>query len=178
VMDILESGEALLNATGFATSRFSSGDRKLVAFEGSNSLGFLFGYADADSLLSAWSVDIDWAISHYQFQLRKAGQKAWNAYAILLVAEPSDYSRSMRLSAIEEDLSGTRKIVRAGVANEDEVRAALLPLMEIQNSPVLPAVDITNEIRLRTTELPSRVVEAFLSDAEEAVVIQVLEEEK
>jgi hypothetical protein len=34
------------------------------------------------------------------------------------------------------------------------------------------------EIRLRTTELPTRVVEAFLSGAQEASVLQVLEEEQ
>ncbi len=32
------------------------------------------------------------------------------------------------------------------------------------------------EIRLRTTELPQRAVEAFLSDASVAVVAQVLED--
>jgi hypothetical protein len=32
------------------------------------------------------------------------------------------------------------------------------------------------EIRERTTELPRRVVDAFLSGAEESVVLQVLEE--
>jgi hypothetical protein len=33
------------------------------------------------------------------------------------------------------------------------------------------------EIRLRTTELPERAIEAYLSGAHEASVIQVLEEE-
>jgi hypothetical protein len=104
------------------------------------------------------------------------GDKAWNAYAVLISAAEANYSESVVLSAIEENLVGVRKIARAGVRDVADVRDALLPLLPLQSAPKLEAVDMDAEIRLRTTELPSRAVDAFLSGAEEAVVIQVLEE--
>lgn len=78
---------------------------------------------------------------------------------------------------IEEDLTGTRKIARAGIGDVEQLRTALLPLLPIQSAPSLGAVDMPAEIRLRTTELPKRAIEAYLSGAHEASVIQVLEEE-
>jgi hypothetical protein len=43
----------------------------------------------------------------------------------------------------------------------------------------LEAVDMSAEIKLRTTELPRRVVDAFLSPrAQETSVAQILEEEE
>lgn len=84
--------------------------------------------------------------------------------------------KTVSLGAIEEDLAGTRKIARAGVNDVANLHAAILPLLALQSAPRLDAVDITEEIRQRTTELPPRAVEAFLSSADEAVVIQVLEE--
>jgi hypothetical protein len=46
----------------------------------------------------------------------------------------------------------------------------------VQSAPRLEAVDILAEIRLRATELHSRAIDAFLSTADEGVVIQFLEE--
>jgi hypothetical protein len=80
------------------------------------------------------------------------------------------------LGAIEEDLTGTRKIAQAGVNEVAELRLALLPLLPFQSAPRLEAVDIAAEIRQRATELPARAVDAFLSSADASVVMQVLEE--
>jgi hypothetical protein len=81
------------------------------------------------------------------------------------------------LNVIEEDLTGTWKIARAGIGDVEQLRAALLPLLPIQSAPSLGAVDMPAEIKLRTIELPERAIEAYLSRAQEASVIQVLEEE-
>lgn len=95
---------------------------------------------------------------------------------MLVSAGKADYAQSVALGEIEEDLTGRRKIARADVVDIARLRAALLPLLPLQSAPKLEAVDIVSEIRERTTELPARAVEAFLSSAEESVVIQVLEE--
>jgi hypothetical protein len=52
----------------------------------------------------------DGAVAAYQLGLRRAGQKAWNAYVVLLATNETDYAQSIGLGAIEEDLAGTRKI--------------------------------------------------------------------
>ncbi|MFT3669541.1 MAG: hypothetical protein QM795_13405 [Pseudoxanthomonas sp.] len=126
--------------------------------------------------MQGWVSDSDNAITKYQFGLRKSGIKAWNTYLVLLTPELPDYARLVSLGAIEEDLGGTRKIARAGVRDLSDIGAALLPLRPLQTAPRLEAVDMKEEIRERTTELPPRAVEAFLSGAEESVVLQVLEE--
>jgi hypothetical protein len=124
-----------------------------------------------------WPRDTDGATTNYQFGLRRAGQKAWNTYVVLLASSEADYGASVGLSAIEEDLAGTRKIARAGIADIADLREALLPLLPLQSAPVLEPVDVLAEIRQRATELPARAVDAFLSTADDAVVIQILEEQ-
>jgi hypothetical protein len=139
-------------------------------------LGFLFAYDDSEKLIDGWGKDSDQAVTAHQLGLRRAGQKAWNVYLVLLTSGEAEYAQSVALGAIEEDLVGTRKICRAGIGDLADLRSALLPLLPFQNAPKLEAVDIVTEIRQRATELPSRAINAFLSGADESVVLQVLEE--
>lgn len=176
MIDILTSSAKVLGEAGFTVTTVSVGTRQAMAFEDKNVLGFIFSYDDASRLMLEWSTDADQAISTYQFGLRKAGLKAWNAYIVLLASGAADYAQTVSMGAIEEDLAGTRKIARAGVNDIADLHAALLPLLALQSAPRLEAVDIADEIRQRTTELPPRAVDAFLSSADEAVVMQVLEE--
>ena len=176
MIDILAISERVLTDFGFTVDRRATGRRDGLVFEDPAVLGFLFDYADASELIKDWETDADRAVAANQFGLRRAAQKAWNVYVVLLAAGAADYAQSIALGAIEEDLVGTRKIAHAGVANIDELRSALLPLLPLQSAPRLEAVDMVVEIRERTTELPMRAVDAFLSTADEAVVIQVLEE--
>lgn len=174
--EILHSSGQLLKEAGYATEQVTLDQRQALMFEGSTVLGFLFVYESVADLMKNWASDSDSAIAAYQFGLRKSGIKAWNTYLVLLTPEPPDYARIVSLGAIEEDLGGTRKIARAGIRDQADLGAALLPLRPLQSAPRLEAVDMKKEIRERTTELPQRVVDAFLSGAEESVVLQVLEE--
>jgi hypothetical protein len=176
MIDILTASSEILTEAGFMTGTASVDDRKALVFEDATVLGFLFAYDNPRELIGAWSGDGNRAIERHQFGLRRAAQKAWNAYLVFISAEGGDYADSAALSAIEEDLAGTRKIARAGVVDHADLRAALLPLLPLQAAPKLEAVDIATEIRQRATELPPRVLDAFLSGAEEGVVMPVLEE--
>ena len=173
--DILGICDSLLVETSFSTRRVRY-ERDILLFENTLVLGFLIAYPDPDTLLANWVDDSSRAISTNQFSLRRAGEKAWNAYVILLATADSDYAQATATATIEEDLTGTRKIVRCGVKDSDDARAALLPLLPLQSSPRLDSVNIPAEIRERTTELPPRAIEAFLSAAEDSVVVQILEE--
>jgi hypothetical protein len=176
MMDLLATSAELLSEAGFSTRVTSVESREALMFEDPTVLGFLFAYVDPAQLITCWAKDAHSAVASHQFGLRRASQKAWNTYVGFLAAGPANFAQSVALSAIEEDLTGTRKIARAGVSELADLRAALLPLLPLQAAPKLDAVDMRLEIRQRTTELPPRAVEAFLSSADEGVVIHVLEE--
>ena len=176
MIDILPASSEMLAGADFSTRVTSAGDGEVLTFEDATILGFLFAYNDPRELIKNWVEDTDGAVKNHQFGLRLAGQKAWNAYVVLLSAAEADFAQFSALSAIEEDLTGTRKIARSGITEVADLRAALLSLFPLQTAPKLEAVDILAEIRQRTTELPPRVVDAFLSNADGAVVVQVLEE--
>jgi hypothetical protein len=178
MMDILSSSASIFSDAGFTTHRATVGDREVLIFEDTTVLGFLLVYDDATRLLATFETDAEQLIRQNQFALRRAGQKAWNAYMVFLASGSVNYSQSPALVAIEEDLTGTRKIARAGVRDSEDLRNALLALLPIQAAPTLDAVDMHTEIRERASELPSRAIDAFLSaKTEESVVLQVLEEE-
>jgi hypothetical protein len=178
MIDLLGEAQRLLNGSDIATTIVEiPPDRKALAFESVTVLGFVLAYPDPATLLQRWRADDSALISQHQLSLRRAQAKAWNAYTIVLAADAASYGELVALNAIEEDLTGTRKIARADIGDIEQLRAALLPLLPIQHAPSLEPVDMPAEIRLRTTELPPHAVEAFLSEAQEAVVIQVLEEE-
>lgn len=176
--DILTMSVEVFGQAGFATTQIRVNERDALAFEDSTVLGFLFAYPTPAELVSAWSKDSSRAIADYQLGLRRAGQKAWNTYLILLAEQDVDYQGLVALALIEEDLSGTRKIARSGIKDHSELRNAILPLLSLQSAPKLEAVNLIAEIRQRTTELPSRAVEAFVSNVDPSVVLQVLEQGK
>jgi hypothetical protein len=178
MIDLLEESERLLKSAAISTHRIETIPGGALAFEGTTVLGFVVAYEDCSQLIERWSPDAKALVMENQFSLRRAQEKAWNAYMVFLAVAGANYGDRVALSAIEEDLTGTRKLARAGISDTEGLRTALLPLLPIQNAPHLEAVDMLAEIRLRTTELPTRVVEAFLSGAQEASVLQVLEEEQ
>ena len=175
-MDTFEATEGLLTRTGFSTLRSAVRAREVLIFEDDSVIGFVFSYPDAQSLIAGWEKDSEMAVSAHQLALRRAGLKAWNTYVVLLASEGASYAEMAGLAAIEEDLTGTRKIARSDVRDISDVEAALLPLLPLQSAPKLDAVDMVFEIRQRATELSPRAVDAFVSGVEESVVLQVIEE--
>lgn len=174
-MNVLQFVSQQLNEAGYSVAALEEASVTYLAFEGDTVLGFVLAFPDAPKLIENWRPHSQQVLKAAQFALRRAEAKSWNAYLILLAAEAADYVASIKLSAIEEDLTGTRKIARAGISSEDCARAALLPLLAIQNAPQLDAVDMASEIRLRTTELPPDLVEAFVGGAPDAAIFQLLE---
>jgi hypothetical protein len=148
---------------------------EVPTFENDVVLGFVLAYPNAAALIERWYDDHTLVLRLAQFALRRSEAKAWNVYFVALADDPASYAEKIALSAIEENLVGTRKIARAGMTVGDELREALLPLLPIQNTPQVQAVDMTAEIRLRTTELSPELVETFLSNAPLETVLQMLE---
>ena len=160
---------------GYSIGELHAGDCRIVLFENATVLGFVFFYSDSSTLFENWRTDSQRALREAQFSLRQAGEKAWNTYTVLLAETRTNPDDGVKLQAIEENLVGTRKIVRTGVKNIEELRLALLPLLGIQNAPRLEPIDMADEIRLRTTELPDELVDGFIGNAPNSVMIQLLE---
>ena len=175
-MEVFEATEVLLTQAAFTARRTSVKGQECLVFEDDTVLGFLFTYADPSTLAAEWEAHAEAAISTHQLGLRRAGQKAWNTYVILLAANVANHADLAALAAIEEDLTGTRKIARAGIVDASDLEAALLPLLPIRSAPKLDAVDMVSEIRQRATELPPRAIDAFVSGADESIILQVIEE--
>ncbi|MGX5652536.1 hypothetical protein ACWKW4_19950 [Hydrogenophaga borbori] len=175
-MEIFETSEGLLGRMGFTAVMTTVKGREVLVFEDDSVIGFVFSYPNVRSLIASWSSDSEAAVSAHQLALRRAGQKAWNTYMVLLASGEASYADLAALAAIEEDLTGTRKIARSDVKDISDVEAALLPLLPLQSAPKLDAVDMVYEIRQRATELSPRAVDAFVSGIDESVVLQVIEE--
>jgi hypothetical protein len=164
----------VLDAAGYTHFLVDNTDLPCIGFENDLSFGFLFCYPTTESLLQGWKNHNNQILSRYQFQLRSDGEKSWNAYSIFFWFVDSDNEKKMLLTRIEEDLSGTRKIARAVAAESDGIRSGLLPLLNIQNPPILGPVDMVEEIRARASDLPVRAVDAFLENAPNGEILRLM----
>ena len=173
--ETMTSVSTLLSDAGYSIGVLETDEGALTTFENNTVLGFVFHYPNAETLILEWKAHSSRMLDRAQFALRSAGEKAWNTYLILLADRPAGYGPNIMLGDIEEDLVGTRKIARAGVIAPIQLRNALMPLLAIQNAPRLEKVDMEREIRLRTSEFPGEMVEGFLSEASDNVVLQMLE---
>ncbi|TZF90772.1 hypothetical protein [Cognatilysobacter lacus] len=171
-----EWAQMVLDEAGFSVSSVET--PPALTFEDPSVLGFLMVYDTVDELLASYSRTSQVLLARHAFLLRSAGAKAWNTYMVLLATSSATSNQLVALSGIEEDLSGTRKIARAGVADREDVHAALLSLLSLQTAPRLGAVNMPEEIRLRTTELPANLVNAFLSGADDGLLMQIIDEEQ
>ncbi len=174
--DLTTATAELLVAAGFSVKRIHGLMPEALAFENSVCLGFVFLYDKTDNLIQGWATDSDQAIRHYELPLRRAGEKAWNVYVALLSGGQRSEPLQAKLTEIEENLVGTRKIARDGISSEVELRSALISLLPLQSAPQLEAVDMPFEIRLRASDVNPKGVDAFLSAADESVVLQLLED--
>lgn len=146
-----------------------------ITFENDTVLGFAIVYRDFEALITSWHWDSDRLLSEYRFGLRRAERKAWNTYLVLLVTMNLTTQEEAVLGLIEEDLTGTRKIVRAVGLNAAGLAEAFLPLLPLQYAPRLAAVDTKEEIALRAVSLPKEIVATFLNHSPDTVVQKMLE---
>ena len=173
--DLITDSAEILVAAGYAVERISTPKREALAFENSVCLGFVFAYNTTEQLLREWADDSTGVISRYGLSLRGAGEKAWNVYIVLISGGRKNETLQASLTELEEDLVGTRKIARDGISSTADLRSAFLALLPIQSAPKLEAVDMPFEIRMRSSDVDPKGIDAFLSTADESLVLQVLE---
>lgn len=172
--DELDLVSSVLKDAGYTSFQVASTSLLCVAFENDVSFGFVHCFEKTEDLLENWKAEKEQVLSKFQFQLRSAGQKAWNAYSVFLAFGRSTNDQIALMARIEEDLSGTRKIARSIERTLDGVRSGLLPLLLIQNPPILGPVDMVEEIRARSAGLPKKSVEAFLVGAPNTEILRLM----
>ncbi|MGY4368100.1 hypothetical protein ACVW1A_004165 [Bradyrhizobium sp. LB1.3] len=182
--DILQDCATVLSEAAFSTALAelsgSVDDRKLslLSFEDATVIGFVVAYDNSTQLIESWQQDRDQIVRSYRDSFRDAQQKAWNAYLVLISRAAASFGEALVLGQIEENLEAMRKITKAGVSGLTGAHEALLPLLSFRVAPSLDQIDMRSEIRLRTSELNEDVVAAFLSNADELVVMQLLEDQE
>ena len=174
--DIKRDAAEMLTAAGFTVKDEVVEGKGHLVFESATVLGFLVAYDGAASLIADWAHDTRRVIEHHRLALRRGGQKAWNTYVVLLAADAPIEFEAVALATIEEDLSGTRKIARAGIGGVLQLKEALLPLLPFQSAPRLEAIDSIGEIEQRITALDTRIASAFLSSVSPSVLFSLIEE--
>jgi hypothetical protein len=178
----IDAAREILTDGGFtirgisATADGSGQIQDAFAFEDNTVIGFVIVYETAAALLSNWRTASDGLMLEHTELLGAAGPKAWNTYLVLLAADEAGFGEALALGQVEEDLEGMRKIARAGIAGPTAARGALLPLLPFRAAPVLEPVDMPAEIRERASDLDPEVVRAFLSRADPALVLQIVED--
>jgi hypothetical protein len=173
--DLLDACRKLLKTAAIELDAFAIDNRDAAAIEGRSVFGFVVVYPSASVLIDRWKRDTDAVLRRSRQQLTSSLGKSSNGYLILLAEAEPDYGQRLLLAAIEEDLVATRKIARAGVTAEN-LHSVLLPLLPLQNAPRLTAVDMREEISLRTTELPKELVDAFLGSNGAESLVRMAEE--
>lgn len=182
--DILRDCTTVLTEAGFATNYSEvpavAGGHSMdtIVFEDATVLGFVVAYGSAAQLIRSWKADGDRIALRHRDSLLAARQKAWNAYLVLISEASADFGESLVLGQIEEDLEAMRKITKAGVLGVSGARSALLPLLPFRAAPVLDPIAMREEIAARSSEVDDEIVHAFLSGAEESVVMQLLEDDE
>lgn len=180
--DMLQDCAEVLEDAGFSTHHTEipavdgGGKLETLTFEDSTVLGFVVAYDDPAQLIGSWKADGDRIAMRHRDALKTAKQKAWNAYLVLISRGVADFGQSLVLGQVEENLEAMRKITKAGVTGATGARMALLPLLPFRAAPSLDPIDMRQEIESRSTELDDEVIAAFLSNADESVIMQLLED--
>lgn len=176
MINLAKESERLLNSAQFTVTPTAGLRSDALCFENESIVGFFQFYNTVDLLIDRWRDDSEALLRYHAFAIRKAGQKAWNAYNVLLSSGPINSRQLSSLNIIEEDLSGTRKIARGGIESTSHLRWALISLLPIQNPPALESVDVASEIKSRAADVPQRAIDAFLSHRPYEEVIRFFED--
>lgn len=84
---------------------------------------------------------------------------------------------SSKLSEIEEDFRGTRKLVRSDIETRSELKQALLTFLPIQNVITLEAEDVLERLRDRLASVDRNLPDLITETSAKELAHRLLEEE-
>lgn len=162
--DLKSQLQIVLQGAGYSTWLGSVDALDIVGFEDDIVMGFAYIFDDVESLLARWRHVETMLLFSHASSLQRAGEKTWNVYSVFLSAAIPDDVQVREVRWIEEDLERTRKIAACRVTDQNTMLTALLPLLPLQNQPLLDHedFDVTKRLRKRISTIAPPVTNAAL----------------
>lgn len=177
--DLRSMVQVVLQQAGYRTWLADIERLAVVCFEDDAVMGFACIFEDAAALLHRWRLVETAFLTRYAEDIKAAGEKAWNVYSAFLCAAAADAVQAREIRWIEEDLERTRKLAATGLANRDELVAALLPILPFRYQPQLDVEDLTQRLRRRIAAIAPAAADAALDETvSPADVVRLLRSEK
>lgn len=165
MIDLLSNMQVVLQDAGFTTRLGANAESPIVCFENESLIGFGSIFNDPADLLSRWKEVEEALLVRYSLSFRRAGDKAWNVYSVFLCGLAADASLSRQVRWIEEDLHRTRKVTGCGLTSREDMVRALLPLLPIQQQPILQIEDTTERLNRRIRTIAPRAADVVLDES-------------
>jgi len=164
--DLKSQLQIVLQGAGYSTWLGSVDGLDIVGFEDDTAMGFAYIFGDVVSLLTRWRTVETLLLRNHASSLQRAGEKTWNVYSVFLSADIPDEVQVREVRWIEEDLERTRKIAACRINDQQTLVTALLPLLPIQNQPLLDHedFDVTRRLQKRIAMIAPVVGNAALND--------------
>ena len=169
-MRILDAAAQALSLAGYTTQQVG----EELRFEDASILGFATEFATAQELIEGWKHAEDTFLRASASALRRDRRKAWNIYSVLLTSGRVGDDELPQVLAIEEEFRATRKIARAGLATDQDVVAALKPLLPMQRVVTLHSEDAIARVSDRLPALSQSSIDAMLRGTSPEHLAQLL----
>ena len=171
MIDLLTSSLTLLRENRFATRLSQLGKNIVVTFEDDSLLGFVFIFEAPDDLIEGWRLAETTFLRAEATRFRAAGEKAWNVYCVVLCGNAGDAQQVRQIGWIEEDLERTRKIAACNITSRAELAQALLPLLTLQQRPLLQSETFEARLHRRVSKIAPRAADAVMNVAVNATEV-------
>jgi len=162
MIDLLTSSLTILRENGFETRLIQIGASTVASFEDDTLLGFIYTFDTTDEMIHGWRAAEQSFLRAQAMRFRAAGEKAWNVYCVLLCASSGNAKEVRQIGWIEEDLERTRKLASCGVATRSDLARVLLPLLSLQQTPVLQSEKYEQRLLRRIRQIAPSVGDAVL----------------
>jgi hypothetical protein len=172
---ILDDARTILESVGFATF-LARPDASYFDFEDISVIGRLHVLESADQILTTWQTIQDRFLIENAGVLGRDVTKAWNLYTVLLTGDSTGSDVDGRLSSIEDDFRGTRKIARGGIISREDVVGALSPILPLRNIVPVDLADSKDRMLGRLASVAPALRNLATSTAE-SIVEALLESE-
>jgi hypothetical protein len=162
--DLTSTVQIILQEAGYETWLVSIEDLTAICFEDDAVLGFACIFDQPNSLLARWRKVEATFLARHAPRFREAQEKAWNVYSIFLCAATATPDHMREIRHIDEDLEQTRKVASCGLVGQDDIVAAILPILPIQSRPRLEGEDLTERLKKRIAAIAPYAVDAALDE--------------
>lgn len=175
-MNLISEARSLLETAGYETAMPDVGG-SMFYFEDYSLMGFVSAHQSINDILNQWEAEQDSFLRRHAVRFSTAPTKAWNIYSVYLTASKIPPQMLSKLSEIEEDFRGTRKLVRSDIETRLDLKQALLTFLPIQNVVTVEAEDVLERLRDRLASVDRTLPDLITETSAKELAHRLLEEE-